>query len=105
MTMIGISEKAQGSHPTLVAWLAGAGIETAQVDPAAATGRDSLRILHVTEIALARQNDILIDFADGAPILRRAKIGRPAMVVFGFEDMAFGHALIAELIRPRAMPA
>ena len=105
MTMIGISEKAQGSHPTLVAWLAGAGIETVQIDPAAAIGRDSQRILHVTEVALARQHDILIDFADGAPVLRRAKIGRPAMVVFGFEDMAFGHALIAELIRPRAMPA
>lgn len=105
MTVIGISEKAQGSHPTLVAWLNGAGIETSRIDPAAACGRDSQRILHVTEIALARQNDILIDFADGAPLLRRAKIGRPATVVFGFEDMSFGHALIAELIRPRIMPA
>ncbi|KKC25283.1 sigma-54 interaction domain-containing protein [Sphingomonas sp. SRS2] len=105
MTMIGISEKAQGSHPTLVAWLAGAGIETALIDPAASAGRDSQRILHVTEVALARQHDILIDFADGAPVLRRAKVGRPSTVVFGFEDMAFGHALIAELIRPRAMPA
>ena len=105
MAMIGISEKAQGSQPTLVAWLAGAGIETVQIDPAAAAGRDSQRILHVTEVALARQHDILIDFADGSPILRRAKIGRPATIVFGFEDMAFGHALIAELIRPRAMPA
>ncbi len=105
MTVIGISEKAQGSHPTLVAWLNGAGIDTCRIDPSAACGRDSQRILHVTEIALARQNDILIDFADGAPLLRRAKIGRPASVVFGFEDMSFGHALIAELIRPRIMPA
>jgi two-component system response regulator FlrC len=110
MTVIGISEKAQGSHPTLVAWLNGAGLETSRVDPAAGTGRDSphrdwQRILHVTEIGLARQHDILIDFADGAPVLRRAKVGRPATVVFGFEDMAFGHALIAELIRPRIMPA
>ncbi len=105
MTMIGISEKAQGSHPTLVAWLAGAGIETARVDPATASARDAQRILHVTEIALARQHDILIDFADGAPVLRRAKIGRPATIIFGFEDMAFGHALIAELLRPRIMPA
>ncbi|ATE64433.1 sigma-54 interaction domain-containing protein [Rhizorhabdus dicambivorans] len=104
MTMIGISEKAQGSQPTLVAWLAGAGIETAMVDPAASADR-APRILHVTEIGLARQNDILIDFADGAPVLRRAKVGRPATIVFGFEDMAFGHALIAELARPRGMPA
>ena len=105
MAMIGISEKAQGSHPTLVAWLAGAGIETALTDPASAPGRDAQRILHVTEISLARQHDILIDFADGPPVLRRAKIGRPTTIVFGFEDLAFGHALIAELLRPRIMPA
>ena len=105
MAMIGISEKAQGSHPTLVAWLAGAGIETAQIDPASAPGRDFHRILHVTEISLARQHDILIDFADGPPVLRRAKIGRPITIVFGFEDLAFGHALIAEMLRPRIMPA
>ena len=105
MMTIGISEKAQGSHPTLVAWLSGAGIETTQIDPAAGAGRDHQRVLHVTEIGLARQHDILIDFADGAPVLRRAKVGRPATIVFGFEDLAFGHALIAELIRPRMMPA
>lgn len=105
MVMIGISEKAQGSQPTLVSWLAGAGIETVLIDPATAPGRDSRRILHVTEVGLARQHDILIDFADGTPVLRRAKAGRPATIVFGFDDMAFGHALIAELVRPRIMPA
>ncbi|KQX26130.1 MULTISPECIES: sigma-54 interaction domain-containing protein [unclassified Sphingomonas] len=105
MVMIGISEKAQGSQPTLVSWLAGAGIETVLIDPAAAPGRDSRRILHVTEVGLARQHDILIDFADGTPVLRRAKAGRPATIVFGFDDMAFGYALIAELVRPRMMPA
>lgn len=105
MMMIGISEKAQGSHPTLVSWLAGAGIETMLIDPAAAPARDAQRILHVTEIGLARQHDILIDFADGTPVLRRAKVGRPTTIVFGFDDMAFGHALIAELVRPRVMPA
>jgi two-component system response regulator FlrC len=102
---IGISDKAQGSHPTLTAWLAGAGIDSVLIDPADATIRQTQRILHVTEIGLARQHDILIDFADGPPVLRRAKIGRPTTLVFGFEDMAFGHALIAELIRPAVMPA
>lgn len=102
---IGISEKAQGSHPTLTAWLAGAGIDSQLIDPADTTVRQTQRILHVTEIGLARQHDILIDFADGTPVLRRAKIGRPTTLVFGFEDMAFGHALIAELIRPAVMPA
>jgi len=105
MAMIGISEKAQGSHPTLVAWLAGAGIEASLIDPAAVPVRDVPRILHLTEKNLARHHDLLIDFADGTPSYRRAKIGRPATIVFGFEDMSFGHALIAELIRPRMMPA
>ncbi|MES2498152.1 MAG: sigma 54-interacting transcriptional regulator [Pseudomonadota bacterium] len=105
MVTIGISEKAQGSQPTLVSWLAGAGIDTVLVDPTTSPGRDSQRILHVTEVGLARQHDILIDFADGMPVLRRAKIGRPTTIVFGFEDMAFGHALIAEMVRPRIMPA
>ena len=102
--VIGISEKAQGSQPTLVAWLNGSGLATLLIDPAAQQPRDR-RILHVTEIALARQQDILIDFADGVPIFRRAKIGRPSTVIFGFEDMTFGHALIAELVRPSHMPA
>jgi two-component system response regulator FlrC len=105
MNAIGISEKAKGSHPTLVTWLTGAGIETTPADPATAPARDSVRILHVTERPLARQHDILIDFADGTPTLRRASVGRPTTVVFGFEDMPFGHALIAELIRPAIMPA
>nr|WP_047169457.1 sigma-54-dependent Fis family transcriptional regulator [Sphingomonas sp. Y57] len=105
MVMIGISEKAQGSQPTLVSWLAGAGIETMLIDPAATQAREGRRILHVTEVGMARQQDVLIDFADGPPVLRRAKVGRPATIVFGFEDMAFGHALIAELVRPRPMPA
>ena len=105
MTVIGISEKAQGSHPTRVSWLNGAGLETSRIEPCPAADRDARRILHVTELSLARHQDILIDFADGAPVLRRAKAGRPASVVFGFADMAFGHALIAEMIRPRIMPA
>ena len=104
-TTIGISERAQGSHPTLTAWLAGAGIETVIVDPAAPAARDAVRILHVTERALARHRDVLTDFADGKPVLNRAANGLPATIVFGFEDMPFGHALIAEMVRPRIMPA
>ncbi len=103
--MIGISEKAQGSHPTLVAWLTGTGIDVATIDPTVAVQRNAVRILHITERALARQHDILTDFADGRPQLTRATIGRPTTIVFGFEDMAFGHALIAELVRPAGMPA
>ena len=48
---------------------------------------------------------MLIDLADGAPELVRAANGQPARISFGFNDMAFGHALIAELVRPADRPA
>ncbi len=106
MNGIGISEKAQAAHPALNGWLTGAGIATATIDPAAAPlGRDDIRILHISEQSQARQRDILTDFGPGAPAFVRAAIGRPAMVRFGFDDMAFGHALIAELVRPVGTPA
>jgi two-component system response regulator FlrC len=47
----------------------------------------------------------LTDFVDGAPELVRARDGQPATIRFGREDMAFGHALLAELVRPADRPA
>jgi two-component system response regulator FlrC len=47
----------------------------------------------------------LLTFHDGAPSYQPAARGLPAEIAFGVEDMAFGHALIAELIRPAARPA
>lgn len=106
MNGIGISEKAQSAHPALNGWLVGAGIATSTIDPAApSAGRDDIRLLHVSERSHARQRDILTDFAPGAPSFVPATIGHPTLVRFGFDDMAFGHALIAELVRPVGTPA
>jgi two-component system response regulator FlrC len=106
MNRIGISEKVQSVHPALAGWLAGAGILTNTIDPVAtAPARDDIRILHISERALARHRDILTDYGDGGAVLERARDGQPALIRFGFDDMAFGHALIAEIVRPAGMPA
>lgn len=96
--MIFVSDKAAEKNPALARWLTGAGLQLG-------TGRTGRRVLDASEAAGAREGDILIEFADGAPALTLAASGRPARIRFGFEDMAFGHALAAELARPAARPA
>ena len=94
--MIGLSEKATAANPALARWLAGAGLV-----PGASAAR---RILDIAEAASAGPRDILVEIADGAPALVIGD-GEPARIRFGFEDMAFGMALVAELIRPEHRPA
>nr|WP_240500106.1 sigma 54-interacting transcriptional regulator [Sphingomonas montana] len=59
----------------------------------------------MSEMTQATHRDILVELADGAPMLVRARGGMPAQLRFGLADMAFGHALIAELLRPAMRPA
>ncbi|PTQ11550.1 sigma-54-dependent Fis family transcriptional regulator [Sphingomonas oleivorans] len=105
MSDIGLSNLAAETHPALAAWLAGTGLPTARVAAATPAPRDAIRILHITERSHARHRDILVDLAEGTPVFTAAADGQPATVRFGFEDMAFGHALIAELVRPAERPA
>jgi two-component system response regulator FlrC len=104
MKTVGLSEKAAAAHPALATWLKGAGLTCVPVADAQ-PGRRRPHILHISERPLATHRDILTDFADGAPELIRARDGQPAVIRFGREDMAFGHALLAELVRPAARPA
>ena len=97
MKTIGLSEKAAATHPALASWLKGAGLACLVVAAEPASSREQSRILHVSERSVATHRDILTDFADGAPELIRAAHGLPTTIRFGFDDMAFGHALIAEL--------
>ncbi|WP_414713676.1 sigma-54 interaction domain-containing protein [Sphingomonas sp.] len=103
--MTTISTKAAQEAPALAAWLAGAGIGCRVQDAAVARDRADIAVLHTSEQAWATHRDILIELADGVPVLDRARGGMPARVRFGFDDMAFGHALIAELLRPALRPA
>ena len=106
MNVIGISARAAAENPAISAWLAGVGIVARPVDGAARPARDEVRILAASEISSATVRDILIETGENiAPSLILSSKGMPARIRFGFEDMAFGLALLAELVRPAARPA
>lgn len=97
-----ISEAVRENLPMLESWLASAWIKP--VAAGAATVQTA-KVLMAAEIASASHRDILIDFRDGAPSLVRAANGLPARIAFGFDDMALGLALVAELLRAGRGPA
>ena len=105
MTQIGLSEGAAASDPALASWLAGVGLPAVRIAAGDPAPKDMIRIIAVSERACARHSDIVLDIRDAAPAFTPAAKGFPAEIGFGFEDMAFGHALIAELIRPNGRPA
>ncbi|WP_380872538.1 hypothetical protein ACFB49_34660 [Sphingomonas sp. DBB INV C78] len=105
MRMIGLSERAAEANPTLASWLQGVGFDAAIVAGGEPRERDEIRILDAGEIAVATHRDLMVEFTPGSPEYHPAANGMPARLRFGFEDMAFGHALIAELVRPASRPA
>ena len=105
MSQIGLSEGAAAVAPALASWLAGVGLVTVRINAADAAAKDMIRIIAASERASARHSDIILDVREGAPAYTAAAKGFPAEIAFGFEDMAFGHALIAELVRPNGRPA
>jgi len=105
MSQIGLSEGAAAVAPALASWLAGVGLATVRIDAVDAAAKDMIRIIAASERASARHSDIILDVREGAPCYTAAAKGFPAEIAFGFEDMAFGHALIAELVRPNGRPA
>jgi two-component system response regulator FlrC len=105
MKSIGLSERAAQAHPALASWLNGTGLGCETIKSEAPAARGQIRILHISERTNATHRDILTDFSEGDPVLIRSANGQPASIRFGFEDMAFGHALIAELVRPAHRPA
>jgi two-component system, response regulator FlrC len=92
MTVVTISEHAKAEWPTLVPALAGAGI-------VAGVGPSTLYSSH--DAASAKAGDVVIESSapTTVPYLVSPKDGHPARIGFAFQDMAFGHALIAELVR------
>jgi two-component system, response regulator FlrC len=92
MTVVTISETARADWSTLVPVLAGAGI---------VAGIGSSTIYSSSEAARARLGDVVLETTapTTVPYLVSPKDGHPARIGFAFQDMAFGHALIAELVR------
>ena len=101
---IGLSDTVSSTNAALPAWLAGAGLRHDRV-AALAPADPSPRILDISEADAARSQDVLVDPCEGAPALTLGDGNGPARIRFGFQDMAFGHALIAELVRPVGRPA
>lgn len=105
MNDVGLTEMAASALPTLATWLTATGIACVTSDPREPVGRHASRILHVSEKVYANHRDVVIDIGTSAPRLVRRGIGQPVEVSFGQDDMPFGHALIAELVRPAHQPA
>ena len=105
MTQIGLSEGAAAGDPALASWLAGVGLATSRIAAADAAPKNMIRIIAAAERSHARHSDIILDIRDGTPNFTPAAKGFPAEIGFGFDDMPFGHALIAELVRPNGRPA
>jgi two-component system response regulator FlrC len=106
MNLIGISARAAQENPAIAAWLGGVGIAARPIDIEVSPARDEVRILAGSEISRATARDILIETGENvAPSLILSSKGMPARISFSFEDMAFGLAMIAELVRPEARPA
>jgi two-component system, response regulator FlrC len=98
MTVVTISDNAKAEWPTLVPALGGAGV-IAGIGPAT--------IYSSSDGASAKAGDVILDSTapTTVPYLVSPKGGQPARIGFGFQDMAFGHALIAELVRANPMMA
>ncbi len=98
MTVVAISEIAKAEWPTLAPALAGAGI---------VAGLGPSTIYSSSEAASAKPGDAILESTapPTVPYLVSLRDGHPARIGFGFQDMAFGHALIAELVRANPIMA
>ena len=102
--MIGLSAKAAAENPSLCTWLKGAGLAVEILDaPAAASALPVIYSADEAEAATSR--DVVIALRSGEPEFKPAGADTSAMIGFGYEDMAFGNALVAELVRPLHRPA
>ncbi|MGD9811153.1 MAG: sigma 54-interacting transcriptional regulator [Sphingobium sp.] len=105
MSTFGISDALCVRVPALRDWLEHAYLDIAPISADAPRERGSVHVLLADEIGYATCRDILVDFRKGQPAYKRAAKGLPARVEFGPDDMEFGCALVAELLRPSGMPA
>lgn len=102
--MIGLSSKAAAENPALCAWLKGAGLAVEIFD--AATAPSAGPALYAAgEEKSATSRDVVIALREGEPHFTPATTDTPARIAFGYDDMAFGNALVAELVRPMHRPA
>jgi two-component system response regulator FlrC len=102
--MIGLSRKAAAANAALAGWLGGAGLKCRIFDAGDARPAGPA-VFAAAEAGHAGPGDVVVDYGAVKPTLVVPAEGEPAHIGFGFEDMAFGHALVAELVRPESRPA
>lgn len=100
-----ISEAVKEQLPTLLDWLRGAWLNPTVNADIQREKSPHIRVLLDSEMERATYKDIIIGFRAGPPSLVPANDGLPLRIEFGFEDMAFGHALVSESIRGGNSPA
>ncbi|RZM26375.1 MAG: hypothetical protein EOP67_41970 [Sphingomonas sp.] len=83
---------AHALHPTLLAWLNGAGLPVSLIDPKGVTAREAVRILDCSEAGIATYRDILLDEGEGDPVFTARANGHPARLRYGFGDCACANA-------------
>ncbi|HEX7852553.1 MAG TPA: sigma 54-interacting transcriptional regulator [Sphingobium sp.] len=105
MLPVDMSQRVRRLLPDLGARLEEACYTARIFDPAKPREKHVVRILAIEEIAAATHRDILVDFREEAPSFIPAANGLPARLRFAEGDKDMGYALIAELLRPAAMPA
>jgi two-component system response regulator FlrC len=106
MLPVDMSQRVRRLLPDLGARLEEACYTARIFDPAKPREKNVVRLLAIEEIAAATHRDILIDYREGeTPSFIPAANGLPARVRFADADKDMAFALIAELVRPVAMPA
>jgi two-component system response regulator FlrC len=102
--MIGLSRKTAAANAALAGWLNGAGLKCRIFD-AGGPRPAGPAIFAAAELDHAGPDDVIVDYGAVLPYLIASDGEGPARIGFGFEDMAFGHAMVAELVRPAVRPA
>jgi two-component system response regulator FlrC len=102
--MIGLSRKAAAANAALAGWLNGAGLKCRIFDAGGARPAGPA-IFAAGEDEHAGAGDVVVDYGAVLPSLAIGGDDGPSRIGFGFEDMAYGQALVAELVRPAVRPA
>ncbi|HTU10077.1 MAG TPA: sigma 54-interacting transcriptional regulator [Allosphingosinicella sp.] len=102
--MIGVSEQVARANPALAGFLSGAGLACA-IFAAEDGWHKGLAVFAPDEEACAAPYDLILDVGARAPAFARATMTAPARLAYGEDDLAFGNALAAELLRPAGRPA
>ncbi len=103
MPTVFFSELAMTARPVLMSWLRGLGRDVRPFDASLAGPDDNFVVMAGEPLPLAPRT-LVIETGD-IRIARPAADGRPARLGYGNDDLLFGHAFAAELLRASDAPS